>query len=91
MLFYKIYPLLILVIFISCTNPFSVRDAEPPDILNDSYTYESYGRDIFELAGSDLVFEQERRVRRAGDHLVEVYCDAIAEYYARVEVQTPLN
>ena len=40
MLFYKIYPLLILVIFISCTNPFSVRDAEPPDILNDSYTYE---------------------------------------------------
>jgi len=34
------YILLILLFIISCTNPFSVRDAEPPDILNNSDTYE---------------------------------------------------
>ncbi len=34
------YILTISLIILSCTNPFSVREAEPPDISNNSDTYE---------------------------------------------------
>lgn len=37
---HKIF-LLVLLIIISCTNPFSVRDAEPPDISDNSDTFEN--------------------------------------------------
>ena len=32
--------MIVILVINSCTNPFSVRDAEPPDILNNSDTYE---------------------------------------------------
>jgi len=56
----------------------------------DSYAYESAGADIFDKAGGDRVFTQEKRVRRSGDHLVEIFSDAYTHYFARVEVRTPM-
>lgn len=55
----------------------------------DSYTYESLGDDIFSLAGDDLVFSQEKKVRQAGDHLIEIRSDATCHFLIRVEVKTP--
>ena len=40
MVLFKKYILLFAVFFFSCTNPFSVRDAEQPDVQNYSDTYE---------------------------------------------------
>jgi hypothetical protein len=58
---------------------------------HDSYTYESLGADVFAIAGGDRVFSQERKVRQAGDHRVDVYSDATTHYFIRVEVKTPMN
>ncbi len=55
----------------------------------DYYVYESMGVDIFEKAGSDRVFRQERKVRMAGDHLIEIYSDATTHYFIRVELDHP--
>ncbi len=54
---------------------------------HDSYSYESGGADIFDLAGEDLVFEQEQQVLLEGSHRVDIYSDATTHYYLRVEVQ----
>ena len=42
--------------------------------------------DLFEQAGRKQVFEVERAVVEAGDHLVEVYSDATCRYDLRVEI-----
>ena len=49
------------------------------------------GADIFAIAGGDRVFAQKQEVRMSGDHFIDVYCDATAHYFIRVEVQTPMN
>lgn len=54
----------------------------------DTYQYLSEGRDIFLEAGNDQVFEQSHQVFLDGDHLVEIFSDAIAEYIVAVEVDT---
>jgi len=58
---------------------------------HDSYDYESEGKDIFSEAGGDRVFAKEQKVRRDGDHLIEIFSDARTHYFIRVELQTPLN
>ncbi|MBW1810437.1 MAG: hypothetical protein JRJ87_19730 [Deltaproteobacteria bacterium] len=54
---------------------------------HDSYSYRSMGANIFEMAGEDRVFTQEQKIRREGDHLVEIYSDANAHYYLRTELR----
>jgi hypothetical protein len=56
---------------------------------HDSYVYESLGDDIFSVAGRDQVFTQSKKVKRAGDHLVEIYSDAICHFFVRVAIETP--
>jgi len=56
-----------------------------------SYNYESKGQDIFQMAGTDRIFTQEKKVRQAGDHLVEIFSDATCHFFARVDIQTPMN
>lgn len=55
----------------------------------DTYQYLSEGRDIFQEAGNDLVFEASHQVFQAGDHLVEIYSDATADYIIAVKIETP--
>jgi hypothetical protein len=57
---------------------------------NDFYRYESFGEDIFAEAGADQVLVKEQKLRQTGNHLIEIYCDATAEYYLRVELHEPL-
>jgi hypothetical protein len=57
----------------------------------DYYTYDSRGADIFAIAGGDRVFSQDQKIRQAGDHRVDIDCDATTHYFIRVEVQTPMN
>ncbi len=52
----------------------------------DTYQYLSEGSDIFLAAGNDQVFEQSKQVFLDGDHLIEVFSDAIAEYAITVDV-----
>ena len=59
-----------------------------PGCFDDVYRYASEGRDIFQEAGNDKVFTQEQQVFLEGDHLVEVFSDAVAEYIIKVEVET---
>ena len=54
----------------------------------DTYQYLSEGRDIFLEAGNDKVFSQSKQVFLEGDHLVEIYSDAVGEYLIKVEVET---
>ncbi len=54
----------------------------------DTYQYLSEGRDIFLEAGNDKVFSQSQQVFLEGDHLVEVFSDAVADYLIKVEVDT---
>jgi hypothetical protein len=55
----------------------------------DNYVWESGGIDMFAKAGADRVFSQAHEVRRAGDHLIEIYSDATTHYFLRVELSTP--
>jgi hypothetical protein len=55
----------------------------------DTYQYLSEGIDIFREAGKDGIFEQTQLVLLDGDHLVEVFSDATADYFISVDVQTP--
>ncbi|HOX45719.1 MAG TPA: hypothetical protein PK668_19115 [Myxococcota bacterium] len=55
----------------------------------DSYVWESGGIDMFSKAGADRVFSHSHMVRRAGDHLIEVYSDATTHYFLRVGLSTP--
>jgi hypothetical protein len=54
----------------------------------DEFNYESQGADIFRDTNSEGIFVQEQRVFRAGEHLVQVRSDAVAEYLLRTEVLT---
>jgi len=51
-----------------------------------SYSYQSTGADIFDIAGEDRVFTQEQKIIIAGDHLVEINSDASTHYYLRIEI-----
>ncbi len=53
----------------------------------DTYRWSSEGRDIFEAAGASRVLEVSQQVLLEGDHLVEVYSDAVAEFALRVDVE----
>lgn len=46
----------------------------------------SEGADVFAEAGESRVFTRRTRVTTAGDHLVEVFSDAQADYLLRVSV-----
>jgi hypothetical protein len=54
----------------------------------DSFNYESQGADIFRDTNSEGVFVKEQRVFRAGEHLVQIRSDAVADYLLRTEVLT---
>jgi hypothetical protein len=54
----------------------------------DDFNYESQGADIFRDTNDQGIFIQEQRVFRAGEHLVQVRSDAVAEYLLRTEVLT---
>jgi hypothetical protein len=55
----------------------------------DKQIYMSGVDDIFSLTGEDGVFSQEKKVRRAGDHLIEIESDAYTHFFARVELDPP--
>ncbi len=55
----------------------------------DTYQFLSDGRDIFLQAGNDRVFETTQQIFLDGDHLVEVFSDAVAEYILKIEVEAP--
>lgn len=50
----------------------------------DRVTWDSAGRDLFRLVGSDGVLLVPAAVRRAGDHLVEIVSDAYCGYALRL-------
>ncbi len=52
----------------------------------DSYEYRSGGEDIFLEAGGSRVMSRSQQVFLDGDHLIEVFSDAIADYVLKVEV-----
>jgi hypothetical protein len=56
----------------------------------DKYVYNLYNKDVYEMAGGDRVFAQEKKVRQAGDHLIEIYSDATTHFFVRVELKTPM-
>ncbi len=53
------------------------------------YSYTSEGADLFREAGNTGLLEKERTVYRPGDHLVEVFSDAVASYLLRIDVFEP--
>lgn len=55
----------------------------------DTYRWRSEGRDLFLLAGRSRLFTQSQQVVEGGDHLVEVFSDAIADYFLAVRVDAP--
>ncbi len=50
------------------------------------YSYTSEGADLFREAGNSGIFEKQRTVFRAGDHLIEVFSDAVADFLLKVDV-----
>ena len=54
------------------------------------YSYFSDGTDLFREAGKTGILEKERDVFLAGDHLIEVFSDAVADFLLKVEV-SPLD
>ena len=54
----------------------------------DDYNFESQGADVFRDSNSQGIFVKEQRVFRAGDHLVQIRSDAVADYLLRTEVLT---
>ncbi|MEL7368147.1 MAG: hypothetical protein AAFN74_04480 [Myxococcota bacterium] len=52
----------------------------------DAYQFRSDGRDIFFEAGNDRILSVSQQVFLDGDHLVEVFSDAVADYLLRVRV-----
>lgn len=52
----------------------------------DTYRWSSEGQDIFILAGDSRVLEESQQVVESGDHLVEVFSDAVLDYLMKVEV-----
>jgi|GEM_PF-737396 len=53
-----------------------------------SYSYQSQGVDIFADSNSDGLYIKEMHVTRAGDHLIEVRSDAVAEFLLRTRYLT---
>lgn len=64
-----------------------VRWYEPACV--EAFRWESQGVDIFEQTGRDGIWQEQHRVYREGDHLVEVRSDATGEFLLRTEVLTP--
>lgn len=54
----------------------------------EDYSYESQGADIFRETNDNGIFIQEQIVFRAGEHLVQIRSDAVADYLLRTEVLT---
>ena len=52
----------------------------------DQYQFRSNGRDIFFDAGNDRILSVSQQVFLSGDHLVQVFSDAVADYLLRVRV-----
>ncbi len=52
----------------------------------DVFRYRSGGIDIFQEAGNDRVLSVSQQVFEVGEHLVEVFSDARAEYLIRAQV-----
>ena len=52
----------------------------------DTYQYRSEGRDVFLEAGNDRILTVSQQVFLEGEHLVEVFSDAVADYLLRVRV-----
>lgn len=50
------------------------------------YGYASEGADLFREAGGSGIFEKTRTVYRGGDHLVEVFSDAVADFLLKIDV-----
>lgn len=55
----------------------------------DTYRWTSGGQDIFLDAGRDRVLTRSQQVFQDGDHLVEIFSDAIADYFIRARVDAP--
>ena len=53
----------------------------------DRYSAQSGGVDIFAQAGPDRVWSRKQQVFTNGDHLIEVFSDAQAEYLLKVTVR----
>ena len=54
----------------------------------DDFNFESQGADIFRDTNDQGIFQKDQKVFRAGDHLIEVRSDAVAEYLMKTEVLT---
>jgi hypothetical protein len=52
----------------------------------DRVSASSGGTDVFREAGDDNVWKRQEKVVTAGDHLIEVFSDAQADYLLRVKV-----
>lgn len=52
----------------------------------DFQIWNSEGQDIFRLAGQDNVLSQTRQVFESGDHLIEVFSDAVIDYRLRITI-----
>lgn len=54
----------------------------------DRHSAASDGQDVFAEAGADRVWRRSQRLVTAGDHLVEVFSDAQADYLVRISLQS---
>lgn len=52
----------------------------------DTYRWTSGGADIFLIAGRSQILSRSQQVTEAGDHLVEIFSDAVVDYLLRVRV-----
>ncbi|MEO1227554.1 MAG: hypothetical protein AAFZ18_01525 [Myxococcota bacterium] len=52
----------------------------------ETYRWLSDGEDVFRRAGESRVLAVSQQVREPGDHLVEIFSDAVATYRLRVRV-----
>ena len=57
----------------------------------ETYRWTNDGRDVFQLAGSSRVLSQSRQVFEDGDHLIEVFSDAVADYQMKIRIDAPDN
>ena len=50
------------------------------------YSYASDGADLFRESGKTGILEKEQLVHQPGDHMVEIFSDAVAEYLLKVSI-----
>lgn len=55
----------------------------------DFQTWNSFGQDIFLLAGQNNILSEGRQIFESGDHLIEVFSDAVVEYQLRIKLNAP--